>query len=188
MLAASRYSDEIQKSMVDSRLYTSPPQHELPTTQKKHTKQSKEKSSKNIMFDLRYTDDIQNRVENYVDPVTARTLDELPFKKKKTIKTMVVNPPPQHFDVAFPKTLSNSKELDEFMLQDLHLNFLEAEHIFQQKLRASSSFYNDELLYIDEERFIQFNFLNDSGWYQECPQCFNNYINDCSDDYKCSCH
>ena len=145
------------------------------------------------MFTIRYADDIAARKKGTISAATARTLAELPTTLKKTKKTVApVEPPPappQSFDDAFPPTLpsSHSNEIDEAILHDLFLHFFQAEQIFQKKLIETTSFYNDELLFIDEDAFAQFHFQNDAGWYQECPECLNNYLSDCSDSYKCSC-
>jgi hypothetical protein len=146
------------------------------------------------MFTIRYTDDIAARKKRTISAATARTLAELPTTQKKSKKTVAPpaapKAPPQSFDEAFPPALpsSHSNEIDEAILFDLFLNFFEAEQMFQKKLIETTSFYNDELLFVDEDAFAQFHFQNDAGWYQECPECLNNFLTDCSDGYKCSCH
>ena len=150
------------------------------------------------MFSIRYAGDIQSRKSQSISSATARTLAELPstlkIPQKKSNQKFLNKPttPPQSFDEAFPPALpsSNSNEIDEAILLDLHNHFLEGEYIFQNHLVESQSFYNCNQ-YIspqDELDFLEFHFLNDSGWYQECPECLLNFLTDCGDDDKCNCH
>ena len=146
------------------------------------------------MFSIRYAGDIQSRKERSVSAATARTLAELPATLKKPQKksTKKITPPtPQSFDEAFPPALpsSNSAEIDEAILLDLQNNFLQGESIFHENLRQSQLFYNstDYILPQDEDDFLEFHFLNDSGWYQECPECLLNFLSDCTDAEKCTC-
>ena len=147
------------------------------------------------MFSIRYAGDIQSRKERSISAATARTLAELPTTLKKPQKksTKKFAPStPQSFDEAFPATLpsSNSAEIDEAILLDLQDNFLQGESIFHENLRQSQLFYNSTN-YIspqDEQDFLEFHFLNDSGWYQECPECLLNFHTDCTDAEKCTCH